>query len=63
MLKKRINHSMLTVALFAISLTSNAQIFFNQDFEGTMQANGLPLGWAETGLSTDGIFLNRRKPR
>ena len=58
MLKKRFNLSVLTIALFAISLTSNAQIFFTQDFEGTMQTNGLPLGWTETGLSTDGIFSN-----
>jgi hypothetical protein len=36
--------------------TSNAQIFFTETFEGTMGANGIPAGWSETGLSTDGIY-------
>ena len=35
---------------------SNAQIFFTEDFEGLTGANGLPTGWTETGLSTDGIY-------
>jgi len=36
--------------------TMNAQIFFTETFEGTMGANGIPAGWTETGLSTDGIY-------
>jgi hypothetical protein len=30
--------------------------FFTQDFEGAVGGNGLPAGWTETGLSTDGIY-------
>lgn len=35
---------------------ANAQIFFTEDFEGSTTSNGLPAGWTESGLSTDGIF-------
>lgn len=49
-----------TSLMFCISLlwvnTSNSQIFFNEDFQGTMGANGLPTGWTESGLATDGIY-------
>lgn len=46
------------LVLFTISFLNEikAQIFFTETFEGTMGANGIPAGWAETGLSTDGIF-------
>ena len=37
--------------------SANSQIFFTQNFEGTMGANGIPTGWTETGLSTDGIYI------
>ena len=34
-----------------------AQIFFTEDFEGTMDpTTNIPTGWTETGLSTDGIW-------
>ena len=46
---------MLGVSLFWAN-TTNAQIFFTEDFEGTMGANGLPAGWTESGLATDGIY-------
>lgn len=36
---------------------SFAQVFFSEDFEGTMNAaTDLPTGWTETGFSTDGIW-------
>ncbi|WP_304133398.1 hypothetical protein, partial [Mesonia mobilis] len=38
-----------------IPLLGFSQIL-NEDFEGTLGANGLPTGWTETGLSTDGIW-------
>jgi trimeric autotransporter adhesin len=51
-------HLQLLLLLFTSSFISeiNAQIFFTETFEGTMGANGIPAGWEETGLSTDGIF-------
>jgi trimeric autotransporter adhesin len=47
--------STLACAVLFIN-SSNAQIFFTETFEGTMGANGIPTGWTETGLSTDGIW-------
>ena len=36
---------------------SFGQTFFTEDFEGNLDvATGLPIGWTETGLSTDGIY-------
>ncbi len=51
-------HLQLLLLLFTSSFISeiNAQIFFTETFEGAMEANGIPAGWEETGLSTDGIF-------
>lgn len=46
---------MLALALCGAQL-SQAQIFFTENFEGAPGANGLPAGWTETGLSTDGIW-------
>lgn len=53
--------NLLNLGLFAMGAISfanraEAQIFFTQDFEGAVEANGLPTGWTETGLSTDGIY-------
>ncbi len=50
---------LLSTLAFAILFvgSSTAQIFFTETFEGTMGANGIPAGWTETGLSTDGIFV------
>jgi hypothetical protein len=39
-----------------IQTAAFGQIFFSENFEGTMGANGIPAGWTETGLSTDGIY-------
>lgn len=44
------------ILLVVFSFSSHAQIFFTETFEGTMGANGIPSGWSETGLSTDGIY-------
>lgn len=51
-------HLQLLLLLFTSSFISeiNAQIFFTETFEGAMEANGIPAGWEETGLSTDGIW-------
>jgi len=51
-------HLQLFLLLFTSSFISEvkAQIFFTETFEGAMEANGIPAGWEETGLSTDGIF-------
>jgi hypothetical protein len=50
-------HYFLTIVLLASFITgANAQVFFTEDFEGAPGANGLPAGWTETGLSTDGIW-------
>jgi trimeric autotransporter adhesin len=51
----RLFFSTLACSILFLS-TSNAQIFFTETFEGTMGANGIPAGWSETGLSTDGIY-------
>ena len=51
----RLFFSTLACSILFLS-TSNAQIFFTETFEGTMGANGIPTGWSETGLSTDGIY-------
>src|SRR5690606_20411846 len=47
------------LSLFAFGCLSqlSAQVFFSEDFEGTMDAGTyLPVSWTETGLSTDGIW-------
>ncbi|MCH2022309.1 MAG: T9SS type A sorting domain-containing protein [Saprospiraceae bacterium] len=48
--------SMLLIV--ATSQMATAQVFFTEDFEGTMQAAPLdiPAGWTETGNSTDGYW-------
>ncbi|TXB63688.1 T9SS type A sorting domain-containing protein [Vicingus serpentipes] len=46
-------------ALVGIAGSANAQVFFTEDYEGTLGANGLPdapNAFTETGLSTDGIW-------
>ena len=56
-MKKRLLKTslMMCVSLLLVN-TANSQIFFTEDFQGTMGANGLPAGWTEAGLSTDGIY-------
>lgn len=44
------------MGILSFASRTEAQIFFTQDFEGGVQANGLPTGWNESGLSDDGIF-------
>jgi hypothetical protein len=44
------------ILIILLNCKTNAQIFFNETFEGTMGANGIPPGWTETGNSTDGIY-------
>lgn len=49
----------LLLLLLSVGIGSQAysQVFFSEDFEGTMNATtDLPTGWTETGLSTDGIW-------
>jgi len=54
---KKTLHFLLTILLLASFTTgAKAQIFFTEDFEGTLGTNGLPTGFTETGLSTDGIW-------
>lgn len=49
--------SLLLTGLFAGSAAlATAQTFFTENFEGALGGNGLPAGWTETGLSTDGIY-------
>ena len=56
MTKRFFKCQLWVVLLLVFSFSSNAQIFFTETFEGTMGANGIPAGWSETGLSTDGIY-------
>lgn len=47
----------LLLLTIGLTTTVNAQVFFSEDFEGTMQATtDLPTAWTESGLSTDGIW-------
>jgi trimeric autotransporter adhesin len=55
MINVRFLLSTLTSVIMFASM-ANAQVFFSETFEGTMGANGIPAGWSETGLSTDGIY-------
>jgi hypothetical protein len=55
MINVRFLLSTLTAVIMFASM-ANAQVFFSETFEGTMGANGIPAGWTETGLSTDGIY-------
>ena len=51
--------TLLTSLTLIIGLQSQifAQVFFSEDFEGAMNVvTDLPVGWTETGLSTDGIW-------
>ncbi|MCI5057660.1 MAG: T9SS type A sorting domain-containing protein [Flavobacteriales bacterium] len=48
---------LLMMVLAAISINTQAQVFFTEDFEGPMDpGTDLPTGWLETGSSTDGIW-------
>jgi hypothetical protein len=54
---KNILLTALLLAIFGVKQNYlHSQVFFTQTFEGTMGANGIPTGWSETGLSTDGIY-------
>ncbi len=54
---KQIYKTICIAAAGMFALSANAQIFFTEDFEGTMDGTtGIPTGWTETGLSTDGIY-------
>lgn len=45
------------VILSSLSFFSFGQIIFSENFEGTLDGiTGLPAGWSETGLSTDGVY-------
>ena len=52
------NYKILSfVFAMTFGLSTKAQIFFTENFEGAMApATDLPTGWTETGLSTDGIW-------
>lgn len=52
-------YKLLTILIATVAFGGGlqAQIFFTQDFQGTMGANGIPATWTETGLSTDGIYM------
>ncbi|PZD79560.1 T9SS type A sorting domain-containing protein [Mesonia sp. K7] len=39
-----------------VNPVSGGSTVLDEDFEGAVGANGLPAGWTETGLSTDGIW-------
>jgi hypothetical protein len=48
---------LFVVVLVLSTFGLNAQVFFTEDFEGTLDPNfGLPSGWLETGNSTDGVW-------
>jgi hypothetical protein len=54
---KKILLTTILLAIFGVKQNYlHAQIFFTETFEGAMGANGIPAGWSETGLSTDGIY-------
>ncbi|MDP5009875.1 MAG: hypothetical protein NWQ47_01435, partial [Crocinitomicaceae bacterium] len=54
---KKILLTAILLAIFGVKQNYlHAQIFFTETFEGAMGANGIPAGWSETGLSTDGIY-------
>ena len=57
---KKLYNSMAVVTLmfgFSQALSAQTVLFGPEDFEGTMDATtGIPIGWQETGLSTDGIW-------
>jgi len=55
---KLLRYSLMGACFAALTVGSaDAQVFFSEDFEGTMNvATDLPTGWSETGLSTDGIY-------
>lgn len=55
-MKKHVQLFLLVLFTSSFINEIKAQIFFTETFEGTMGANGIPAGWSETGLSTDGIF-------
>ena len=55
-MKKHVQLFLLVLFTSSFLNEIKAQIFFTETFEGTMGANGIPAGWEETGLSTDGIF-------
>lgn len=55
-MKKHVQLFLLVLFTSSFLNEIKAQIFFTETFEGTMGANGIPAGWSETGLSTDGIF-------
>ncbi|SHI97628.1 Por secretion system C-terminal sorting domain-containing protein [Mesonia phycicola] len=46
----------ITFLVFILISSISISQVLDEDFEGTMGANGLPTGWTETGLSTDGIW-------
>lgn len=49
--------TILSLFLFGITLNTFSQVFYSEDFEGTMNATtNLPTNWTESGLSTDGIW-------
>jgi hypothetical protein len=54
---KQIYKTICLAAAGMFALSANAQIFFTEDFEGTMDGTtNIPVGWTESGLSTDGIW-------
>ncbi len=55
-MRKQLQFFLGALLLSSFFNQGRAQIFFTETFEGTMGANGIPAGWSETGLSTDGIF-------
>ena len=58
-MKKLYNSMAVLTLMFGFSQAVSAQtvIFGPEDFEGTMDATtGIPTGWQESGLSTDGIW-------
>jgi hypothetical protein len=55
-MKKHVQLFLLVLFTSSFLNEIKAQIFFTETFEGTMGANGIPAGWSETGLSTDGIW-------
>lgn len=57
MLKHLLYIALLTFTLFFSNKSCYSQTIFSEDFEGALDGTtGLPSGWTEIGLSTDGIY-------
>jgi hypothetical protein len=49
---------LLLIFLFVTSKVSFSQVIFSENFEGALDpTTELPFGWAETGMSDDGIYM------